>query len=186
MGPVYSMAAVQKHEDLLNSYIEIFTARLKSLKGEKVSLAKWTHIYALDAMATFTMTETPGYTEYGDDDGNLAASDTVWGAWTVVGLFPGVVNFFYSIPMVGILLFFVACPLLGLPFPRFWRIFAFAPDRIFRRLRGVKGVEDMPGAKEAMRWPPLNRYCKYDHLEAITEYYFGIEKEARFPAPWIV
>ncbi|KAH6863464.1 cytochrome P450 [Alternaria alternata] len=104
IGPAYSIMGLEKHEGLLDAYIDKFIAKLEDLRGTEVGLANWGHIFALDSMSQFTLGKSPGYTDRGSDDGNEDASHALWQCFTVIGLFPGFVKLMHSIPKVGMLL----------------------------------------------------------------------------------
>ncbi|CAI9626507.1 unnamed protein product [Alternaria burnsii] len=98
IGPAYSITGLEKHEGLLDAYIDKFVAKLEDLRGKEMGLANWGHIFALDSMSQFTLGKSPGYTDKGSDDGNEDASHALWQCFTVIGLFPGFVKLMHSIP----------------------------------------------------------------------------------------
>ena len=83
IGPAYSIAGLEKHEHHLDAYLDHYTNKLHELGGKAVDLALWTHIYALDALGSFVLSKNLDYVGQGHDGGNLAASDTVWGCFTM-------------------------------------------------------------------------------------------------------
>lgn len=146
IGPAYSLSGLSKHEGKLDRYISTYIDKLKSLHGEKVDLAEWAHIYALDALSWFTLSKSLDFTSKGHDGGNLAASGSVWGVFTVLGMFPGLVKCMHGIPKVGMLLMFPAVLVLGMGIPKMWPIFGFCVPEIMERVR-MGGNESMKGAE---------------------------------------
>lgn len=120
IGPAYSIVSLEKHGHHLDTYIDRYVDKLRALSGRPVDLAEWSHIYALDALGAFVLSKNFGYADQGNDGGNLAASDCVWGCFTTLGLFPGFIKVMHSLPGIGWILLLPFCVTLGLPNPKMW------------------------------------------------------------------
>ncbi|KAH6865703.1 cytochrome P450 [Alternaria rosae] len=166
IGPAYSIAGLERHEGLLDSYVNQFIGRLKEFGAKEVDLAKWTHIFALESMSQFTLGKRPGYTEKGSDEGNGDASDALWQCFTVIGLFPGFVKLMHAIPKIGILLVLPASLLLGVRLPKVWPVFSFSAPNIMQRLKTLESTRNTDMLATLMR--------------------LHHDKEARFPASWVL
>lgn len=82
------------------------------------------------------------YIGQGNDGGNLAVSDSVWGCFTMLGLFLGFIKVMHSLPKVGGLLILPFCIALGLPIPKFWPIFGFVVPTVKARLAKLDSTKD--------------------------------------------
>ncbi|CAO2647542.1 Nn.00g084640.m01.CDS01 [Neocucurbitaria sp. VM-36] len=203
IGPAYSIAGLEKHEALLDGYIEQYIARLKSLEGRKVDLAEWAHIYALDALSHVVVSKAADYTSQGSEGGNKAASVTIWSCFMTIGLFPGFVNLMHSIPKVGPLLMVPACLVFGLPPPAMWPLFGFCVPSIIERLKTLDSTSniqlpgDRPGfivshGKDLMARAkdsedseaPATNGSEKDLLATLMKLHH--DKEARFPPSWVL
>jgi hypothetical protein len=149
IGPAYSVAGVEKHEMILNKYIDTYVEKLKELEGQWLDLSDWMHIYALDALGSITLGKSPGYTAKGHDGGNAFAGDKLWAYFTVVGLFPSLVGLTQSIPKLGMYLMFPIALAFGLSIPTGLPIFQFAGSGIMERLAKVETAK--------MAIPPADR-----------------------------
>lgn len=142
---------MEKHEKLLDGYIDNYVAKLKTLRGDWVDLSEWMHIFALDALATVTFSKSNGYTSAGNDGGNMVGSDKHWAYFTVVGLFPWLVDLTQRIPHVGMFLMIPIALGFGIPIPTGLPIFKFAVPNVLDRLsrlqstKEIKPPADRPG-----------------------------------------
>ncbi|KAJ4377723.1 hypothetical protein N0V83_000552 [Neocucurbitaria cava] len=205
IGPAYSIAGLEKHEALLDGYLEQYIARLKSLEGEKVELAEWAHIYALDALSHVVVSKAVDYTARGSEGGNKAASSAIWSCYQTVGMFPGLVDFMQSIPKVGFLLMGFACVALGLPQPAMWPLFGFCVPSVLERLKTLESTAnvqlpaDRPGLVLSHGRDVKAGTRDQDDSGAVDEDNNGQEKdllatlmklhhdkEARFPPSWVL
>lgn len=140
IGPAYSIKGMEKHEQRLNTFLDKFVLRLKGLQGEWVDLAEWMHIFALDSLATVTFSKSLDYTGKGDDGGNMTASDKHWAYFTVVGLFPWLVDLTQSLPKIGMWLMIPIALFFGLSIPTGLPIFSFAVPNILGRLSKLEST----------------------------------------------
>jgi hypothetical protein len=141
IGPSYSVAAIEKHEKILNTYIDTYISKQKELRGQWLNLSRWMHIYALDALSIFTLSKSPDYTSKGHDDGIELASDSVWAYFTVVGLFPSLVALTQNLPKVGMYLVIPIALAFGLKIPMAIPIYKFARSGIMERLSKVESAQ---------------------------------------------
>jgi hypothetical protein len=148
IGPAYSVAGMEKHEHKLDKYIDSFIEKVKSMEGERLDLAEWTHIFALDALSWFMLSKSLDYTGKGNDGGNIVGSESIWSIFTTLGLFPEYIKIMHSIPKVGGLLILPASFLLGLGMPVRWPVFDFCMPEILKRLQGMESTK---GVKSAQR-----------------------------------
>jgi hypothetical protein len=142
IGPAYSVASLEKHEHHLDTYIDHYVEKLRALNGEPVDLALWTHIYALDALGAFVLSKNLDYAGQGNDGGNMAASDSVWGCFTMLGLFPGFIRVMHSLPKIGGMLILPFCVALGISIPKFWPIFGSVVPTVKARLAKLDSMKD--------------------------------------------
>jgi hypothetical protein len=143
IGPAYSVGSMEKHEHILDKYTDTYIEKLKNLEGQRLDLAEWTHIFALDALSWFMLSKSLNYTGKGHDGGNLVGSESIWSIFTTLGLFPEYVKIMHSIPKVGGLLMIPASLLLGLGMPVRWAIFDFCMPEIMKRLQGMESTKDV-------------------------------------------
>jgi len=196
IGPAYSIAGLEKHEGLLDAYIDQFVGRLKEFGGKEVDLAEWTHIFALESMSQFTLGKRPGYTEKGSDEGNGDASDALWQCFTVIGIFPGFVKLMHAIPKVGMLLVLPASLLLGVRLPKVWPVFSFSAPTIMQRLKALESTKDVkfPGDRpglfheqgESVEPSELQGEGIEETDMLATLMRLHHDKEARFPPSWVL
>jgi cytochrome P450 len=197
IGPAYSIVGLEKHEALLDTYVDQFVSKLKEFGEKDADLANWTHIFALDSVSQFTLGKSPGYTEKGSDEGNGDASDALWQCFTVIGLFPGFVRLMHAIPKVGMLLILPACLLLGVKLPKMWPIFGFSAPSIMQRLKALESTKDVefPGERpglfrdEGKEIKPSEQQT--EGIEETTDMLATLmhlhhDKEARFPPSWLL
>ncbi|KAI4656873.1 uncharacterized protein J4E78_006764 [Alternaria triticimaculans] len=196
IGPAYSIAGLERHEELLDSYVNQFVGRLKEFGGKELNLAEWTHIFALESMSQFTLGKRPGYTEKGSDEGNADASDALWQCFTVIGIFPGFVKLMHAIPKVGMLLVLPASLLLGVRLPKVWPVFSFSAPNIMQRLKALESTRDVkfPGDRPGLF------HDQGTDVETSEQQGDGIQetdmlatlmrlhhdKEAHFPPSWVL
>lgn len=197
IGPAYSIKGMEKHEALLDSYITHFISTLHSLNEEFVDLSEWMHIFALDALATVTLSKSVDYTSKRNDDGNMSASDKHWAYFTVVGLFPWLVELTQSIPKIGMYLMMPIALAFGLPIPTGLPIFKFAVPNVLDRLSkldstaGIKPPADRPGLVTSVRDTQEGQEVdedppgeEKDLLASLMKLH--ADKEARFHPAWVL
>ena len=157
IGPAYSIAGMEKHEALLDQHIEKFMACLERRKGVWIDLAEWMHIYALDGIASFTLGKSPNYMDTGRDGQNMVASDKHWAYFTVVGLFPWLVDLTQALPKTGMWLMIPIALCFGLAIPTGLPIFGFAVPLIMNRLLSLESTsevtppDDRPGLETSLK-----------------------------------
>lgn len=200
IGPAYSAASLDKHEHHLDTYIDHYVSKVRDLNGGPVDLAEWTHIYALDALGAFVLSKNLDYASQGNDGGNLAASDSVWSCFTMLGLFPGFVKVMHSLPKIGGLLILPFCIALGLPIPKFWPIFGFAVPTVKERLAKLDSTKDakMPADRPGIMTSRDTRVTAEDDDDEsfdinspekdllATLMKLHHDKEARFKPSWVL
>jgi hypothetical protein len=196
IGPAYSITGLEKHEGLLDAYIDKFVAKLEDLRGKEVGLANWGHIFALDSMSQFTLGKSPGYTDKGSDDGNEDASHALWQCFTVIGLFPGFVKLMHSIPKVGMLLVLPMSLLLGIRIPKIWPVFNFCSPSIMQRLKTLESMKDVELPASRPGFPqeygkdvgvPEERGDSIEETDMLaTLMRLHNDREARFPPSWVL
>lgn len=200
IGPAYSVASLEKHEHHLDTYIDHYSDRLRALNGKPVDLAEWTHIFALDALGSFVLSKNLDYASEGNDGGNLAAGDSVWGCFTMLGLFPGFIKAVHSLPKIGGLLILPFCVALGLPIPKFWPIFGVVVPTVKARLAKLDSMKDakMPADRPGLVLSRDTRSTEYDDDDEpfdinspekdllATLMKLHHDKEARFKPSWVL
>ncbi|KAF2472492.1 cytochrome P450, partial [Lindgomyces ingoldianus] len=183
IGPAYSIAGMEKHEHLLNTYLAKFLAKMRSLNGDWISLSEWMHIFALDALSTFTVSKSVDYTSQGNDGENMVASDKHWGYFTVVGLFPWIVYITQRIPRFSMILMVPVSLVLGLKIPTGLPIFRFVVPNIITRLSKLESTAsarmpaDRPGLETSSDGPK-------DLLASLMQLHTS--KGARFHPSWVL
>jgi hypothetical protein len=151
IGPAYSIAGIEKHDALVSSYIDTFTDRLHSFDSKFVDLQTWTHIFSLDVLANLTLSKNMDYTAQGHDDHNMKGSEKHWAYFTVVGLFPWLVELTQTFPKLYNYTTPIVAMAFGLPLPTALSIFRFAVPNVLDRLKAldststVKMPMDRPG-----------------------------------------
>jgi cytochrome P450 len=151
IGPAFSIAGMEKHEKLLDDYVNKYIAKLVSFKGEAIDLAEWTHIFALDGISWFTLRKSWDYTERGTDGGNMEASFGLWMTFTVLSMFPTFVRTLHSMPSLAPKFMPFVQRALGLRVSKQWPIFGLCvPDILGRmaKLQSTSGLAlpaDRPG-----------------------------------------
>ncbi|KAF2117272.1 cytochrome P450 [Lophiotrema nucula] len=199
IGPAYSIAGMEKHEELLNGYIDKYAAKMKSFNGKWLDLSEWMHIFALDALSTFTFSKTLDYTNQENDGGNMKGSDMHWAYFTVVGLFPWLVELTQRIPRVGMYLMIPISLAFGLKVPTGLPIFPFCIPNILDRLSRLdstaktKAPADRPGLVLSARDPSGNGKVinddvvegeEKDLLASLMQLHSS--KEDRFRPAWVL
>jgi hypothetical protein len=194
IGPAYSVAGMEKHEAVLDQYIETFVAKIKSLKGKQVELAEWAHIYSLDSLSWFVLSKSLDYTGQGHDGNNSAASQSLWSIFTTLGLFPEYVKVMQSVPGVGAIMIVFASLALGLGMPRMWPVMAFCVPQIMKRLQALEStsrVKMMPRTGLSSGLDPVKLDAK-DALEGnesdllSTLMSLHHNKETNFAPTWVL
>ncbi|KAF2713976.1 cytochrome P450 [Pleomassaria siparia CBS 279.74] len=151
IGPAYSIAGIEKHAKILDEYLDVYMQRMRGLQGQWVDLTDWIHIFALDALSLITLGTSPGYTEKGNDGGNMVASDLHWAYFTVIGNFPRLVELTQYFPKLNNYLMMPVSLAAGLKVPVGLPIFGFAVPNIVQRMGQVESARkaelpaDRPG-----------------------------------------
>jgi hypothetical protein len=194
IGPAYSVAGMEKHEAALDQYITAFIAKIKSLDGKQVDLAEWMHIYSLDALSWFVLSKSPDYTDKGHDGHNGAASESIWGIFTVLGLFPGYVKLMHSFPKIGAFMVLVGSLLLGLGMPRMWPAMGFFVPQIMQRLGALDSTSRVKMVQRTGMTRGLDRIdissqdapdgTESDLLATLMSLHH--DKEAKFAPTWVL
>lgn len=197
IGPAYSVAGMEKHAGIISTYIDVYADRVKGLRGEKVDLQEWTHIFALDALARLTLSKSLDYTAKGNDGGNMLASDKHWAYFTVVGLFPWLVDLTQTFPRAYNYTTLLVARFFGLPVPTSLPIFQFAVPNVLERLGALEStstakmpmdrpglttshVDDVPCSKELYE----DAGDEQDLLATLMKLH--ADREARFHPGWVL
>lgn len=155
------------------------------------------HIYVLDAIASFTFSKSPGYAEKGTDADNMTTSDKLWAYFSVVGLFPWIVNITQNLPKVGMYLMVPISLFFALPIPSGLPIFGFAVPNILERLSELESTSqvepppDRPGLQTSLRADDLGQKDEeapegeeQDLLASVIKSHTS--KEERFRPSWVL
>ncbi|KAF2735899.1 cytochrome P450, partial [Polyplosphaeria fusca] len=199
IGPAYSIKGMEKHEALLDGYLDHFCSKLASMKGSWIDLAEWMHIFAIDGISTFTFSKRLDYTSLGHDGGNMEGSDKHWAFFTVVGLFPWITDLMQSIPKVGMLLMVPVAFVFGLPTPTGMPMFAFAVPNVLSRLQRLESTAEakMPADRPGLvtsnhgladNGKPVSEHVaegeEQDLLASVMQLHAS--KEERFLPAWVL
>lgn len=90
--PIYSMPSLEKHEHWIDKNLVTFVAATVKLDGSTVELDHWLHLFILDTLADITLSENMGFVQRGHDDDACRRSDDMWRVFSVLGLFPEIVE----------------------------------------------------------------------------------------------
>lgn len=143
IGPAFSIVGMEKHEKILDDYIEKYIAKLRSFKGEAIDLAEWAHIFALDGISWFTLSKSQDYSKRGTDGGNMEASFSIWMSWTVLSMFPTFVRTLHDMPKLGQKVMPLAQRVLGLRVSAQWPIFGFCVPVILGRVAKLQSTSGL-------------------------------------------
>jgi cytochrome P450 len=143
IGPAFSIAGMEKHEKLLDDFMDKYIIKLSSFKGEAIDLAEWAHIFALDGISWFTLSKSLDLTERGIDGGNMEASFGIWMTLTVLSMFPTFVRTLHSMPSLAPKLMPLVQRALGLRISKQWPIFGFCIPNILSRVAKLQSTSGL-------------------------------------------
>ncbi|KAF2234479.1 cytochrome P450 [Viridothelium virens] len=148
IGPLYSIAGIEKHEHHIDRTISRFVTKVKSLNDQFIDLSYWMYIFAVDTLSNITFSEDQGYIEAGNSGNNFEESHKMWHFMSLTGIFPTIVMFLQNYALFAKRYNYLLTPLFtafGIKSSRPMPMFAWAVGNLQRRLDPASNSEDTKG-----------------------------------------